>query len=818
MQQYWQIKSAHQDKVLLFRMGDFFEMFHQDAEVAAPILNIALTCRNKKAADETKMCGVPHHSIAGPIAKLLAAGHKVAICDQIEDPKLAIGIVKRAVTRILSPGMVYDPDTLDQIEANYLASYDEQTVAFLDPTSGESFYYYYSAQEERERLLKLLKPVEIVLSTMQKQKWVREQLVSQLHMTAYEIPQSSTPWPHPESCERLKSYAQYMQGSDTQKTINDFIERKLQKHMELSAQTVRHLEILETYQGAQKGSLFSAVNKTKTSAGARLLKSWLLFPLTDLNSIGARQEQLEFWRLRPNELQQVRELLGQLGDVERRVGKISNPNCNARDLVALAHSLRVGLELSQFISDQQINLTSIDSVVMLLQSIEKTVVDEPPHSIKEGQMIRVGVDPQLDEFIQLSQNAAQLLQELETREKNATGISSLKVRYNNVFGYYIELTKTHANKAPSHYLRKQTLANAERFTTEELQKLEEKVLSAQARRSELELQLFGQLRQQTLDAAIDLLHLAKLWSELDVICGFAWAAIEHNYCRPQFNNNKEVRLVHSRHPVVEQMVGQKFIPNSLELISPQCLLLTGPNMAGKSTLMRQVALISLLAQSGSYVPAESANLPLFDHIFTRIGASDALTEGLSTFMVEMKESAEILRKANSQSLVILDEIGRGTSTYDGLSLAQSILEFLLVQRKSLTLFATHYHELTKLSHLHPEVKNVHMSIIEESGEIRFLHTLKEGPANKSYGIHVAQLAGLPSAVTQRARQLLRQLEDFSSATETQLHLTDIRPQENQVTHPPEVQKLVEKIKQLQVQKMTPIEALNQLAQWQQSLS
>lgn len=826
MEQYWSIKNDHPEKVVLFRMGDFFEMFHQDAEIAAPILNIALTQRNKKSGDETKMCGVPHHSIAGPISKLLRAGYKVAICDQVEDPKLAKGLVKREVTRVLTPGLVYDPETLDQLSANYISSFGDSCLAFIEPSTGECFYYRNLSDDELQRLLFLQQPVEVVLTAKQKAsvQWSKLQTISgfEPHMSLHEELDEDTKY-LPEAARRLVAYVKSLQGEVIAKSLGAFEERNNQYCLEISATVKRHLELDETYKGEKKGSLFQAINRTQTWAGARLLKSWMHFPLADKQLIEQRWSHVEEWTLRPAELQDFRKRIQNLGDIERRLGKIANPNCNARDLLALADSLECGLSISGWLKAPEEDLLRHAQAVS--EKIHRLIVEEPPLSIKDGGLIRRGVQQDLDELIDLSQNSQRLVVEMEASEKEKTGISTLKIRYNNVFGFYIEVTKAHSNKVPSNYMRKQTLTNAERFTTDELNRLEEKVLSAKGRRSELEAEIFHQLKTEVLDSVAEFLILARQWSELDVITSLAWLALEQKYCRPHWSVDQSIHLKASRHPVVEQERMSDFIPNDIEIEKGGCLLLTGPNMAGKSTLMRQVALTVILSQMGSFVPASQASLPLVDRLFTRVGASDHLSEGLSTFMVEMKETADILKWATPQSLVILDEIGRGTSTYDGMSLAQSILEYLVTQMRVTSLFATHYHELTLLSSRYPQIQNAHMSIREKSGDIHFLHLLQAGPANKSYGIHVAKLAGLPSHVTKRAHTLLAKLEMGLGVT-AEIDQLSLGNFDTQFIEPPqedskvseEVLNLLNDIKDLSVQELTPLEALNRIAQWQRHLS
>ncbi len=829
MQQYWDVKSAHEDKILLFRMGDFFEMFHRDAEIAAPVLGIALTARNKKAADETKMCGVPHHSIAGSINKLLQSGFKVAICDQIEDPKFAKGLVKRAVTRILSPGVVFDPDTLDAQRANYIASFDSATVSFLDTTTGEAFYFQVKDPARRARLLRSLNPVEVVVAESSREQVPLSADYEPL-VSVHEKLDPASASGEPESALRLSSYAAHMQGETIRETLQPFERRELLDRMELPGTAVRHLEIFETYKGDPRGSLFFAVNRCRTSSGARLLRQWLQFPLVQQPTIARRHDEVEGWLKKPEVLKELRTAFGGLGDIQRRLGKLGNPSCHPRDLQALSESLKAGLEVSRIASDREWDPELIEVAEEISRAIDSTIADEPPVQLKHGGVIRRGVSPELDELIELSTNSQQLILDLEAREKEATGIGSLKVRYNNVFGYYIEITNTHKEKVPKgRYERKQTLANAERYLTPELAELESKVLSAQAKRIDLESEIFAGLLKRCLSRGQKLLKLAGLWAETDVVSSLATLALEQNYVRPVFSEDGGLDLEASRHPVVEQALDLPFVANDIRLARGGCLLLTGPNMAGKSTLMRQIAVTAILAQAGAFVPAAKARLPLFDRIFTRIGASDFLSEGLSTFMVEMKETAEMLENATEDSLVVLDEVGRGTSTYDGMSLAQAILEFLLESRQAMTLFATHYHELTELSESYPSLANAHMAIHEKGGEVTFLHQLRTGPANKSYGIHVAKLAGLPASVTKRAQAVLKKLEGDRRATSPQMSLMNALDRAEEAVladvedrdAEPELIALhpaLDELKEIDLNKLTPIEALNRIAKWQQSLS
>jgi DNA mismatch repair protein MutS len=840
MRQYWEIKNKFPEPILLFRMGDFYEMFFDDAVKAAPVLNIALTSRNKKSEDETPMCGMPHHSVAGPIGKLLAAGFKVAICDQLEDPATAKGIVKRGITRVLSPGMVYDPDSISASENNFVMSFDEQTVSFLDATQGLGFYYDRHSRDI-STFINTHNPVEIICIAGQK-KEIESLSLGRITISEFSRIEGALPERFrqlPPSSQRLLTYAMDMQGADTLFSFANFSKKSFDAKMELSRRVIRHLEIFKSSQGEDRGSLFYAINRTKTSAGTRCLKEWLQFPLTDAHAISDRHNEIESWLNKPSDLKILRSTLSQMGDVERRLAKISYTNVHVRDFTSLLNSLKIG----QAISSLCLRWTNKQTEILnrVVAEIENTLVEDPPLNMKSGGYIKPDFMPELKKLVSLTENSEQLLLDLEAREKNATGISSLKVRYNNVFGFYIEVTHTHKTKVPDHYKRKQTLANAERYITEELHEIETEVLSARQKRLELEEKLFQNLRTSILNAGSDLLIMSRQWSELDAFTSLAWLALEQKYTRPTFVESG-LYIENSRHPVIEQEVAQTFVPNNIELKSAECLLLTGPNMAGKSTLMRQVAITAILAQMGSYVPSTNAKLPLFDQIFTRIGASDSLSEGLSTFMVEMTETSEMLNGATDKSLVVLDEVGRGTSTYDGMSLAQSILEFLISTKKSYTLFATHYHELTALTEAWPNIKNGHMAVQDKAGDIRFLYILKSGPANKSYGIKVAALAGLPPVVVKRAQKLLdshqsrselleahdlpllglaynKMMDQTSIKEDFSLNASALAPSNSIGTSLTIAeQTILQQMKECNISGLTPLEALNKLSEWQQSLS
>lgn len=843
MRQFWDIKGAHRDKVLLFRMGDFFEMFFEDAVRAAPLLGIALTSRNKKSQDETPMCGVPHHSIEGPINKLLAAGLKVAICDQIEDPKFAKGIVKRAVTRVLTPGMVYDPATLDESRSNLIGAYQARRLALIDTSTGECFYFENCRLEDANRLLKNLEVVEFVSLPSDQNLGLELDGVVDTRFAFSGLEQDLAS-KNLASNDLLLKYIESMGSRDLFKLLRPFEERDLVGCLQISEESLKHLEVFSNQFGSEEHSLFAACNRTKTPGGARSLRRSLMFPLTNKSEIQHRLDKVQAWRSEPSQLQRLRTCLASMGDLERRLNRLSLGQCNARDLRALAESVLSGLQALDMAEQKNSTppqLSFLDSALAfsnagktlreICEQVLSHIEDTPPVGVRQGFIIRQGVNSQLDELIDLSTNAQKLLQEMEAEERARTGISSLKIRYTQVFGFYIEVTNTHKEKVPIDYMRKQTLVNAERFSTDRLNDLEKRVLSAQTKRFELEFEIFENLRKSLLNQAAEILEIARCCSELDLVSAFAWLSLERNYVRPQFAENStksRIYIADSRHPVVEQFLSNSstgFVPNTIELLQSSTFLMTGPNMAGKSTLMRQVALTVILAQAGSFVPASRCELPVFHQVFTRIGAHDALSQGLSTFMVEMKETAQMLKFAGENSLLILDEIGRGTATHDGFCLAQAILEHLLTQMKGTTFFATHYHELTLLEQKFPNLKNGHMAILERGGEIQFLHTLRPGPAAKSYGVEVAKRAGMPISVVKRAHELLQGLESKENQSLTSL----VTPPKSSATEPSEesnvnaeklkmTQRLLQEMKSFSLNEVTPLDTMRQVQKWQEFIS
>ncbi|MCO5114437.1 MAG: DNA mismatch repair protein MutS [Bdellovibrionaceae bacterium] len=814
MQQYWEIKDLHPDEILLFRMGDFYEIFYEDAIKAAPIVGLTLTSRNKKSGDETPMCGFPHHSVAGPLQKLLEAGHRVAICDQVEDPALAKGLVKRAVTRRLSPGMVFDPDTLDQMQGHYMMAVDEDHLAFLDATTGEAFYY--KNDGDLNYYFEALNVVEVIVSD--KDIFQKLEAPKKVCLTLFDKVKN----PKQPATQTLLDYVRYTQGEEALPQFEKFKYIQRSAFLNISGRVFKHLEVFKNYEGDNTGSLFSAIQRTCTPAGARKLKQWLRTPLVMQDEIERRLEQVTLWKRDYFKLKNLRAILSELGDLERRVVKIASPSCNPKDLLRLAESLNTVRRLSMLVP---LDATQVQKVLDAEALIGQAIKEDVPALLQAGGFIRKGYKPELDAVLELADETQSLISKMEQAEKQATGISSLKIRYNSVFGFYIEVTKTHSEKVPSHYIRKQTLTQSERYTTEELQGLEEKVLSAKSKKIELELQEFVDIKQRLIADSKDFLNLCHHLSELDVLSSFAWLAVERNYCLPQFNDTGRMEIYESRHPVVEQSSEVSFRPNTIMIDPGHGLLITGPNMAGKSTIMRQVALTVILAQVGSYVPATEASLPVFEQIFTRIGASDSLSQGLSTFMVEMTETAELLKLADAKSLVILDEIGRGTSTYDGLSLAQAILENLLV-KKCTFMFSTHYQELVALDQDFKHLKNVHMGAIRQDDKIIFQYVLKSGPAEQSYGIDVAKLAGVPGSVTRRAGTLLKLYESQrknSLGSQTSFNMdTMVEEGKDQSEDPsptldPKALEVLEGIRNYPTQQVTPLEALNEIAKWQKNL-
>lgn len=826
MKQYWEVKNQHPDKIVFFRMGDFYELFYSDAQTAAPFLGIALTSRNKKDVDSPPMCGFPHHSVAGAVNKLLNHGFKVALCDQVEDPKLAKGIVKREVTKILTPGMVFDFDLLESYQSHYIMAFDARRVSFVETSTFESFSIPWKSWAEFEKIINSFDVSEYVwhaqldsfLSAEDKETFIKN--LNKRGVAISELPAQENIDADLAANQTLISYIKYVNPNWNEEKVIQFPERLLFSKMKLSTQTIKQLELFDSFRGQIQTSLFGVLNQCKTALGARKLRDWIRFPLTHLAEIEARQDRVQFFADKLHINKKVRELLGAVYDIQRKLGKVSQAQCSISDIQGLSEStlncfdLAMVLESSGYFEQKSKALADVHSLEKVLRSLCEHLLDvfveNPPVNTKQGGLFKRGVFGDLDEWIDLSTNVQKLVQDLENAEKQSTGINSLKVRYNNVFGFYIEVTNLHVEKVPAHYKRKQTLTNAERFYTDELMELEKKVLLAQSRRAELEVEYFDKCKKNILALTSEFLQISEFASEVDVYAALAWVAIENNYVRPQLGTVAEMNIVHCRHPVVEKNRTSRFVPNSIQMVAGQTWVLTGPNMAGKSTLMRQVALIQIMAQLGSFVPAESAKLPIVDAVFTRIGANDSLAEGLSTFMVEMKETAELLAEATALSLILLDEIGRGTATYDGLSLAEAIIEYIAQKIKGYTLFATHYHEITALAKTFPQViRNGHMEIQQgKDNDILFSYVFKEGSVGRSYGIQVAELAGLPDSLIQRAKQSLALKESQKMGSRKTKEI------ENQLSLFGEAQNgtneygdIIARLKSLDLNSLSPIESL-----------
>ena len=788
IRQYLEIKKAHQNFILFFRLGDFYEMFFEDAKEASAILNITLTARGRTEGEEVPMCGIPYHSAESYIQKLLDAGKKIAICEQMGDPALAKGfagggIVERKVVRVLTPAL--RPHDVGNNIQNYLASVFIESgegvhygLSYVEISTGECRAVVLSDIQSFLNECWRISPKELLWPATLKQHSTVEILKRMLPQMLIhfveekkfrEIPTSFSHLflgmlaaPLKQTCLQQACCGLFSYLVETHYDAASHI-RVIQLYhthrtMNLDPMTIRNLELLETqYDRKEYGSLFWVLNQTKTAMGQRLLKRWILYPLLNLEEILERQNYIERLVQKPTVREALQQYLKRVLDIERIVSRLTLGLAHARDVVGLRRALSVIPDVNR--SLQEIQTKMWPEFHDLVLYLEKNLVDDPPLTLREGGLIREGVYAELDELILLSRDGKMMMAKMEQEEKEKTGIASLKVRYNQVFGYYIEITKVHLKSVPSHYIRKQTLANAERYMTEDLKNLESKILSAEERRKNIEFKIFETIRERILSHVTEILNFAKYCAELDVCASLAQVASENNYVRPEMKELFSANIIEGRHPVIEKICVERFVPNTVTFDNEKRIyIITGPNMAGKSTVMRQVALIYLLAQMGSFVPAESAMLGVIDRIFTRVGAHDHLAQGESTFMVEMKEAAHILKYATSKSLILLDEIGRGTSTFDGLSIAWSIIHFIHDHIQAKTLFSTHYHELTTLAEQKPMMQNLHVAVQEVSGGIVFLRRLRTGGVARSYGIEVARLAGLPEVVVGQAKEVLKTLE------------------------------------------------------------
>src|SRR6267378_136442 len=891
MQQYHAIKARYPHALLLFRLGDFYELFYEDAIIAARELQITLTSRNREKGQPIPMCGVPYHAAEGYIARLIRAGFKIAICDQMEQPGPGKKLVRREVVRVITPGTATDVALLDARENNFLASVAKHSsgspigLAFVDLSTGEFQATEFSGARADDALrdeLQLLRPRETLLPRPQQlfetaktallegvggvesrlEDWVfqrdyaerilREQF-GVAELTGFGLDE------HPQALAAAGAIVHYLRENaargDRSAPTNENADasgvealrhldrvRYYEQHdaLVLDPVSVRNLELLAPIFTEDAGrtsgptTLIAALDATVTGMGARLLRSWVLRPLIDSEAIDARLNAVGHLVQQTVVRGEIRKELKGILDLERLTSRITLGLATPRELVALRKSLVQLPVLKNFLTPQPAGGSEllrdlhqeIDELADVRDRLERAIADEPPALATDPGMIRSGYHAELDELRNLSQHSKQIIAAMEERERKRTGIGSLKIRFNQIFGYYIEISKANLHLAPADYERKQTLVNAERFTSSELKEYERKILAADERILEIERQLFVDVRSSVAAKAARLRRTAAAVAQLDVLTAFAKLAADRGYSRPEFNSTGEL-IIGGRHPVIEELLrqkGERFVPNDLcfEPGRQQLLLITGPNMGGKSTYLRQSALIALMAQMGSFVPARQAKLPITDRIFTRIGASDNLARGRSTFLVEMSEVAAILDHATPASLVLLDEVGRGTATFDGLSIAWAVVEHLQKHTRARTLFATHYHELTELADLLPGVKNVHVSVKETPNEIIFLRRVEPGSANKSYGIEVARLAGLPRSVIERAREVLKRHEQ----SEHQLSET-LSPGAADPTNPPVTQEVLftpldravlEKLREADLDHLAPIEALNLLSDLKKQIS
>lgn len=847
MRQYLQIKEQNPDCILFFRLGDFYEMFAEDARLASRELDLTLTSRDrgKDEADRIPMCGIPYHSSESYIARLVAKGYKVAICEQMEDPALAKGLVKRDIIRIVTPGTVTESSMLDESRNNYLAAVCLQNgvygLCFCDVSTGAFYATYLNGENAAEKALSELarfSPAEVLLGGEDcgLDGVLRDRLGCCLDhgsedLFALKQAAETVEVQFGKTLEQLSiaaADAVVRAAGALLQTLRDVQKAELShirtleyyvsgKFMELDMTARRNLELTETMRSKEKrGSLLGVLDRTKTAMGGRLLRSWLEKPLLSPTLIARRHGAVAELLQKTVAREELILLLRQVTDLERIMARIVTGTANCRDLVALSAGCaslpQVKAALEPLEAPMlQVLYEELDTLADLKDRIDRAVVDEPPFTVREGGMIRPGYSEEVDRLSDIMSGGKGALAAIEAEEKEKTGIKSMRVGYNRVFGYYIEVSKSYSNQVPDTYIRKQTLANGERYITPELKELENTILTAKDRITQLEYELFTELRQFLAAQSARVQQTAGAIACADVLACFAGIAAKRSYCRPEVDLSGEIQIQDGRHPVVEQMLKDSlFVPNDTTLGSTAgtVAIITGPNMAGKSTYMRQVALIVLMAQIGSFVPAKSARIGVVDRVFTRIGASDDLASGQSTFMVEMTEVAEILRWATPRSLLILDEIGRGTSTFDGMAIAQAVLEYVADLKKvgAKTLFATHYHELTSIEQQLPGVRNYNISVKKRQGDVIFLRKIVPGAADDSFGVDVAKMAGLPDKLIARARQLLKQLESGQptvqaapKAATDQISMLDLAADE-----------LRRKLEGIHVETMTPIEAMNVL--------
>ncbi len=866
MKQYLEMKRIHKEEILFFRLGDFYEMFFEDARTAARVLHLTLTSREGGKGQRIPMAGIPYHAAENYLARLVKQGFSIAICEQTEDPALAKGLVKREISRVITPGTVLSAAMLDEKSNNYLVglAFSPQGLglAAVDVTTGEFKSCEIQGPEKFSIManeLAKFNPAEILSTQTQPDapewslllKSANGAKHSRLEDWKFSIEEARGALQEHFQVKTLDGFGlsgqdqavraagavlQYLR--DTTHSVLSHISSlssfQVGEGMLLDATTQRNLELVRNMNdGGREGTLLSVVDETTTSMGGRLLRQWLITPLTSVAKIRSRQDSVEEFLARREEKDRLRELLREISDLERLAGRIGCGTANARDMAALRTTLALLPKLHQILStfkaqwvkDRVDSWDNLKDVHLLL---EQSISEEPPLALKEGGLIKAGYNTGLDELKKGSQEGKSWIARLEEKEKSRTGIGSLKVRYTSVFGYYIEVSKANLDKVPADYHRKQTLVNAERFITPELKEMEGKVLGAQEKADRLEYEIFEGIRVQVSKDLSRLQKAGRTIAELDVFSSMAQVADRGRHVRPLIlEDSQELSITDGRHPVLERILNSdQFVPNDTRLgvEGVEIMVLTGPNMAGKSTYIRQVALLSLLAQTGFFVPAKEMRLGIVDRIFSRVGASDALTQGQSTFMVEMVETANILNHATARSLLILDEVGRGTSTYDGVSIAWAVVEHLAQRLRARTLFATHYHELTRLSAVFPNVRNFNIAVREWNEQILFLRKIVEGSTDKSYGIQVARLAGVPRVVVERAKKILASLETGSglpvSKDQTIEKIPVIAPEPlSQLSffgkggsHP-----VLEELKGLDLNDLTPLQALNLLGEWKKKI-
>ena len=834
MKQYREIKEKYKEYILFFRLGDFYEMFFEDAEIASKVLGLTLTSRNKEKGMNVPLAGIPFHSSKPYIAKLVNNGYKVAICEQTEDPKQTKGLVKREVIQIVTSGTIQDIDFIDSKSNNYLACIthfnNTYAISFIDITTGE-FKVIETDEDNLVSEIYKIEPSELIFTNTVSDKI--NHLIEKLNINTSivsKINDSEKFLKDYFNIASLDSFGIYGKKNiiDACALILDYIltlqfnnELNIQRievinksnFVELSSSTLRNLEISKNQRDKNTyGSLLWVLDKCKSSNGSRKLKQLLQAPLLDIQEINSRFNDIEYLSKEILIREEIRELLDNVYDIERLMGKIIFSNENGKDLISLKNTIESSFKIKNLWPEKFENI-DFNSLQDIYNKIDKTILESAPFSVREGNMIKSGIDPQLDELRDIMNNGTSILLDIENREKERTGIKNLKIKYNNVFGYFIEVSKSNIDAVPDTYIRKQTISNAERYITEEIKSYEDKIINSRTKIAEIEYALLKNLSSYIKNFKKIFIELSNILAYIDIIISFTIISMENGYVKPLFNNNGIYDIKKGRHPVVERLIGdQIFVSNDIYFDNKErFIILTGPNMSGKSTYMKQIALISIMAQIGCFVPADYANISIVDKVLTRIGASDDIITGQSTFMVEMSEVASIINSATPNSLIILDEVGRGTSTYDGLAIASSISKYIVENINAKTIFATHYHELTDLENRYDNILNYRIEVEEKEGQVNFLRTIIKGGADKSYGIEVAKLAGLPKVIIKESKKILKSLEE--SKKDSQLNLFDsieyteydkLEEMEEKIN---ELRNKINNIKNIDTNNMTPLDAL-----------